>query len=128
MSAGDFSTTKYQLNANAAPNITEVVVVPIRVQEETEAAVINSVTNGATASDVNLNVTAKVSRGARENGILPRRIRFDWDGAAPTGYTGDGGTIAILQETVFDGISVGQSGTYAGANITVTGKLNESLR
>lgn len=128
MSAGDFLTTKYQVNASATPGLTETVVCPVSVQEETEAAVINGVDNDATGSDVNLNVSAKASRGAREYGILPRKIRFEWDGGAPAGYSGSGGTIVILQESVFNGISVGQTGTYAGGSIRVTGKLQENLR
>lgn len=120
MSAGEFVRSRYESDAGN--------VHPIRVQPETIAATIGSA-NTAPAGTIDLSISAKVSGGRRELGLIARKVRLAFTGAAPTGYAEDSiVSIPILTPTVYDGIAVGTTGTYLGAAVEVVGKTPESSR
>lgn len=128
MSSGAFTRTKYEFNSNAAPGLTETPVVPIRVQPETVALSIGGGSNSPPAGDINLEVTATVSKGARQNGIGPRKVVLEFTAAPPAGYEGDDLIVPILTQSFFDSFATGATGTYLGADIEVVSKISENLR
>lgn len=122
MSAGSFVRSIYATNAGDFARI--------RVQPETELATNGTVVNDAAAGPVNLPTAAKVSRGAREIGILPRRIGIVFEaGQAPTGYKENSVYyIPALTRAFFDALEIDDEITYLGETAKVVSKLEENIR
>ena len=120
MSMGAFQTTRYELNG-------AIAVVAIKVQPETIALDINGNTNDATTAAVTIPVSAYARKPSRKYGIGARRLALRWTTTPPAGYEDDVVEVPILQQSVYDAISVGDTGTYLGTDVTVTGKLAEDL-
>lgn len=99
-----------------------------RVQPETLALTLNAVANAATADPVDQEVTARMRGSRRQFGITARKVSLEFTGVLPTGYSGDPVEVPIMQKTVFDGITTGQTGTYLGADVAVISKTNEQVR
>ena len=120
MSAGEFVRSRYESNAGN--------IHPIRVQPETIAAEIGSA-NAAPAAGVDVAISAKVSGGRRELGLIARKVRLAFTAAPPAGYAEDSiVTIPILTPAVFNAIAVGQTGTYQGVAVEVVGTTPETSR
>jgi hypothetical protein len=122
MSSGSFIRSIYETNSGNFARI--------RVQPETELATDGTTPNDAAIGPVNLPVAAKVSRGAREYGIRPRRIGLVFeDGNEPSGYeSGNIIYIPALTRAFFDALDVDQQITYLGETANVVSKLEEDLR
>lgn len=116
MSAGKFIFSFYGLDNGDVANI--------RLQPETLGT-----GNPAAAGPATLPVSAKVSNSNRSIGIKPRAITLAWTGAAPDGYDPNSNIrVPIMQKTVYDGINIGSTFTYAGASARVVGKSPERVR
>ncbi len=123
MSAGQYIRGRYQASYGGGTSIH-----PIRYQPETQAAVINSVTNNPPDGDINNPISAQVSRGGRARGLRPRSITIQFPNTGqPTGYAPGGTTIipALTQE-FFDAATPGADITYLGVLCTVVGRTAES--
>lgn len=120
MSAGDFIYSKYEARTGG--------VYRIRVQPETEQATFNSVANAAPAGAIDQATTARARGSRRSFGATARKVLCEFTGTIPTGYNGDPVSVPILNPTVFDGITPGQTGTYLGEAIQVLSKTAEQLR
>lgn len=122
MSSGRFTRTVYESDTNE--------IHPIRLQPETVAATIGGAANAAPTGAATSDISADVSRGARELGLRPRFISGTWEeGGAPAGY--DERTpvrIPILTQSLFDAASVNGTGTYLGSTFTIVSKTPESRR
>lgn len=121
MSAGAFTTSRYEANAGTIHNI--------RVQPETLTATFDGTTNAAPAGAVDSAFWAKCSKGNTEYGLRPRSIVIAWDaGAAPTGYLEtDTIPIPVMTPAVFAGASIGDAISYLGGTGTVSAKRAENL-
>lgn len=121
MSAGAFTQTFYEALSG------DIHVV--KVQPETLAASFSGIANDAPAGPATSNFWAKISKGNTEYGLRPRAVRFRWDaGQTPAGYQeGQTQIIHVMQNNVFNGITVNSVATYLGGTGTITGKLPENL-
>lgn len=91
MSSGSFIKSKYQTEVIGSGTSAASYIVPIRVQPETLACSVNSVSNDAASGDITLPVSAVVSRGRRARGIIPRTVTLQAGATgAPTGYKAGG--------------------------------------
>lgn len=122
MSAGAFSTTGKYEGDNGT-------IYRIRVQPETLTANVGAV-NAVPTGAVNGVGSARVGGGNRQIGIKARSVTVRFTGALPAGYEPNGGTyrIPIMTKTVYDGASVGTTGTYLTSPIVVVGKNPERVR
>lgn len=128
MSAGAFEDGKYEQNGGS--NIWSC-----RVQPETKELALDSVTNeypsGSETADL---PTLEISkRGNRGFGLIPRVVTVELtaDGTGATGdYLGEGTrfTIPVFQESVYNGYSKGQTGTYLGIACKFVSKTGEKIR
>jgi hypothetical protein len=121
MSAGAYTLSKYD-----ATYATEIH--PIRVQPETIAASIGTVTNAPPAGALTSPISCSVSRGNRQIGLRARLVRLTYSAAnAPAGYDTRGGTITIpaLTEAFYNVAIRGASATYLGETMTVQGRSAE---
>lgn len=123
MSAGEFTSTFYELDTGNGSGVARV-----KVQPETLLATINSVANASPGGPATLPVSAKVSKGNREIGIGTRTVTLRFTSGAPTDYSGDDVVIPVLQESTFAAWSIGQTGTYLSTAVEVVGRSPESVR
>ena len=123
MSAGEFVTLNYTLDAGNGGGIA-----PIRVQPETRDAEINAANNGGTATPPTLPVFVTVSGGRRGYGIYARTVRLRFTGTVPDGYSGDDVTIPCMDPGTFASWANGQTGTYLGVPVEVVGRSPERVR
>lgn len=72
---------------------------------------------------------AKTSRGAKEYGLRPRKLRFRFDaGDEPDGYADCGVLeVVVYTKSVYDNATVGGTATYMGASGKILGKVPESI-
>lgn len=124
MSAGIFEVSKYETNSPALGGI----IMPIRVQPETIAAIIGGVSNAAPAGDVDVPLRVSVSAGNTEYGVKPRKAVLRFTGAAPADYSGDDVSIALLTPAIAAAAIPGATGTYLGAAVEVISSRPESFR
>lgn len=120
MSAGTFTTSKYE-DANGR-------IYSIRVQPETLGLTLNSVVNDAPAGNVDQPVFARARGSRRAYGVTARKVTIRFTGTPPTGYSGDDVSVPVLQQSVFNGYSVGQTGTYLAAPCEFLSKTGEQIR
>lgn len=121
MSAGPFNQTFYESDTGE----THI----IRVQPETLTATFNGATNDPPAGPATSPFWAQVTRGAREYGLKPRRIRIKWDeGGAPAGYKEDEALeIVVLSSSAFGNATINSAVAYLGGTGTVLGKSPENI-
>lgn len=119
MSAGIFEIRKYLSTKTGQ-------VHPIRVQPETLALTLGGNANGESAGALESPISAQVSQGTRSLGLNARTVTVTWVGAAPTDYKA-GGTISLpwLDETGFDALTKGVTGTYLATPVRVVGTREE---
>jgi len=121
MSAGKFTSSRYTSNSGR--------VYPATVQPETLAATLGGTANTATADPVDEEVSAKMTGGKREIGVIARTVTIRWDaGAAPTGY--DENTllrIPVMQQSTWNGVAKGAAVSYLGGTGEVAGKSPEQV-
>lgn len=101
MSAGAFTRTKYE--TDLVIGALTSVICAIRVQPETITCSVNSVGNDPPSGDINLPITAVVSRGRRAKGIIPRTVTLEAGATGqPAGYKAGGlTTIPCLTDAFF---------------------------
>ena len=129
MSAGEFSTlAKYQASYDTAQ------IHPIRVQPETlllaldkapAPDLVNTVPAGASTSPI----SALIGLSRRERGLRARFVTLKWTGSPPTGYqAGTTFNVAIMQQSVFNSINIGDTGSYLETSVQVVAKEPERVR
>jgi hypothetical protein len=72
---------------------------------------------------------AKTSRGAKEYGLRPRKLKFRFTpGGEPAGYA-DCGTleVVIYSKANYDAAQIGGPATYLGAPGTIVGRVSEDI-
>ena len=118
---GPFVIRRYEANNGEIHNMKQ--------QPESDTLIVNALPHlivpGPTTSDI----FVKVSKGAKEIGIAPRKIRFRFTpGSEPDGYATCGVlTIAVQAKSQYDAAKVGDPGTYLGVAGTVVGKIPENV-
>ena len=123
MSAGEFTRAVYETNEGNFANL--------RVQPETLAAEVNSVTNAEATGDVNQEASAQVSKGKRTIGINTRTVTLEFTGAPPTDYSGDPVTIPALTPAFYNACNPNDNnatGTYLGSSVRAVGRSPETVR
>lgn len=123
MSSGFFVTRRYQ-DTKDPGNYRA-----IQIQPETEALIIDGVTNAEPAGALNSYPSAQVSKGKRSIGVNARTVSISFVGTPPTGYQA-GGVITLpwLAATTFGAIDRGMEGTYLSTDIKVVGTSPEFVR
>ena len=126
MSAGDFLSSFYELDGGQ--------IAPVRIQPETLSLTLNTVANTAPAGPATAGLpSAKVSGTRRSFGINARKVRVRFTGTLPPGYSGGKDTISlpVLQTSVFNGYTKGQTGTYTleatAYDVAFVGKTPETI-
>lgn len=121
MSSGAFQSAKYETNSGA--------VLKCRVQPETLAFTIASVTNDATAAAIDTPGSARMTGGRRKLGVTARAVYINFDDGAPAGYK-DGVTYSVpcLQEAIYDAAETAATGTYLGTTCRIVGRRPESVK
>ncbi len=120
MSAGEFQYSRYESNTGT--------IYRIRVQPETLQATIGSA-NAAPTGAIDGQGTVRVGGGNRQFGIKARSVTVKFTADPPDNYAENQlYRIPILQETLWDAINLGDTGTYLGTAIEVVGKSPERVR
>lgn len=122
MSAGTFSDSKYQANNGG--------IFSIRIQPETAALTVNSLTNTAPSGDIDRDTRAHARGGKRKYGVTARTVTLKPVGTtAPATYKSGGIlTVPLLTPAIYDQLVVGQSATYLGVGYLVAGWSPERRR
>jgi hypothetical protein len=120
MSAGEFDSAKYELDAGNGGGIASCRVLP-----STLLATINSQANEEPSGAVTLPISAKASGGRTEFGISMRTVTLEFTGTLPDDYSGDNVTIPVLSPSTFAAWTKGQEGTYLGVPVKVVGRKPE---
>lgn len=123
MSAGAFTTTKYQMSSENGG-----YVLSCRVQPETLDAEIDSVENLAPLGAINAPGSAVISRGRRARGVNMRYVTLKWTGAKPAGYSGATVRIPVLTPSAFAAWEVEKTGTYLNLPVQVVGRTSETVK
>jgi hypothetical protein len=123
MSAGAFETGKYETTQ------TPTAILPITVQPETKALVINGSANAYPAGAIDGFPSAQVSKGARSIGVNARTVTIKFTGGVPTGYKQNSPiTLPWFVQATFTPLVKGMTGTYLENDIELVGKRNEKVR
>lgn len=121
MSAGSFTTTKYESDEGTIHQIT--------VQPEMVSATVGGDANGAPDGAVDSLFAAEVNRGARAYGLRPRKLRVTFEDSPPTGYRPYTTLlIPILTPELFGEIASGDAVSYNGGTGTAGRKVEENIR
>lgn len=101
----------------------------VRQQEESSVFSIAGSPNTIPAGPATSPFWAKVSRGAKEYGLRPRKLRGRWNsGAAPAGYSDCGEfEVVVYSKSVYDAAQIGSACTYLGAAGTIIGRVPEDI-
>jgi hypothetical protein len=124
MSAGAFELGRYQTN--------EGYVLSCRAQPETKQLTINSTANAYPAGSVDAGFpTMKLSNGTREFGIKPRTVtvQLTADGSGETAEYREGRQyrVPVFQQSVWDGYTKTETGTYLGIACILLAKSPEII-
>lgn len=114
MSAGAFTNTKYEASYAGE------TIHPIRVQPETLALVINSVTNTAPTGAITNPISAMVGSNKRKLGLHAAMVSIKFTGTPPTGYQAGGILrLPLLRNAIKSEAIKGATGTYLSVAIEV---------
>lgn len=120
MSSGNFVSSRYEADSGT--------IYRIRVQPETLAANVGGA-NTAPAGAIDGEGTVRVGGGNRKFGVKARSVTLAWAGEPPDDYAeGEYLRVPILTPARYNSISLGATGTYLGASVTVVGKNPERVR
>lgn len=127
MSAGRFEIRIYEADSGEFHYI--------RQQPETATLDVNnadgsgSVQNTVLSDPATSVFWAKESRGAREYGLRPRKLRMQWlPGQAPEGYKEEENfDVTIYSTATYNNATLRAQGTYLGGTCKVVGKIPESV-
>lgn len=123
MSQGEFVISRYE--SNDGP------IHPIRLQPETLALVLGGASNDPPVNPVDNEISCYSRKPKERYGIGSRGVRLAWETPAtpPTGYKPfETLVVPILTPALFTAATVGTTGTYQGANVTVVSKLSEDIK
>ena len=120
MSAGDFDRIRYQCDDGAT-------IVRGKAQPETVALEIGGTANAIVAGAVTFGISAYARKTTKQYGVGMRCVNLAWTGTPPTGYSTDIVSVPVFQKSVFDGYSIGDTGTYLGQPVEVISKKAEQL-
>ena len=124
MSSGTFTNSRYQASYGDG-----LAIHPIRVQPETIAASVGSVTNAPPSGAVNNPIQARATGGRRSFGLVARFVTLrapatdQPDNYQPLGFT----RIPALTETFYDACTKDAVVTYLGSSYTVSGRSGERV-
>jgi hypothetical protein len=115
MSSGAFVRSFYELDNGD--------VARCRVQPETIAGF-----NSPPAGPATVPGSARMNGSRRKAGINARSVSLAWTAAPPAGYKPDAVVrVPILDPDVYNGLDLGDTVTYLGANAEVIGKTGEKI-
>lgn len=102
------------------------------IKQQPETATLNigvDNTNTVLSAEATSVFWAKESRGAREYGLRPRKLRMQWlPNQAPEGYKEEENfEITIYSTACYNTALLRQSATYLGGTCKVIGKVPESI-
>jgi len=123
MSAGAFNREFYEMSTENGG-----FILSCRVQPETLAAEINSVSNDGAEGPADAPGSATISQGRRTAGVNMRYVTLAWTATPPTGYSGDNVRIPVLTPATFASWGLGETGTYLGAAVEVVGRVGETVK
>jgi hypothetical protein len=101
----------------------------IKQQPESAVFSIGGSPNTIPAAPATSPFWAKSSRGAKEYGLRPRKLRFRFTpGEEPSGY-GDCGVleVVIYSKSVYDNAVLGGPATYLGGAGKIIGRVSENI-
>lgn len=121
MSAGPFTIANYEADSG------EIHL--LKQQPESAVFSINGSPNTLPAGPATSPFWAKASRGAREYGLRPRKLRFKFTaGSEPTGYADCGVLeVVVYSLSVYNNAVVGGAATYLGAPGRIVGRVPEDI-
>lgn len=101
----------------------------LRQQPESANFSLNGSPNTIPAGPPSSPFWAKSSRGAREYGLRPRKMRGRWKmGQSPEGYDECGEfEVVIYSKNVYDSAVIGTDCTYLGGSGTLIGRVREDI-
>ena len=101
----------------------------LRQQPESATFLADTVANVVLTGPATSPFWAKTSRGAREYGLRPRKLRGQWNpGQAPDGYDDCGEfAVVIYSKAVYDGAVISGPCTYLGGTGTIIGRIPEDI-
>ena len=126
MSAGAFILSRYETSSAALGGI----IMPIKIQPETEALVIGGVTNTPPAGAVDFPLRVSVSATDGEYGVKPRKVtlRFTDPADVPTGYSGQDVIVPLLTPAAEAAAIPEAVGTYLTKAVKVISTKPEDFR
>lgn len=126
MSAGAFEDGKY--------GSSNTFVYPVRVQPESKDLTLGGAANAYPAGALTANIgTLALTKSRRGFGVIPRTVTVEFT-EEPAGqvadYAGIGSqfTVPVFNQTVWDGYTKGQAGTYLGTACKFIVKAPELIR
>lgn len=120
MSAGPFVIRFYEADSGD--------IHLIKSQPESAIFSIGGSPNTLPAGPATSNFWAETSKGNKEYGLRPRKVRIRWTGTPPTGYQENAVlSVPVYQSSVYNGATILSTGTYLGAPCQVVGKLPEQI-
>lgn len=121
MSAGPFINRFYEADSG------EIHL--IKQQPESAIFSIGGVANVIPAGPATSPFWVKASKGVREYGMSPRKLKFKFNsGEAPDGYQENAvHAIPVYSPAVYNGATVGLAAVYLGGTGLIVGKQSESI-
>ena len=121
MSSGNFTLRIYEANSGDKHFLKQ--------QPETATAIFDAAANVVLEGPATSAFWAKSSRGAREYGLRPRKIRGRWNpGQAPPGYDDCAEfAVVVYSKTVYDSAVLGGPITYLAGTGTMIGRIPENI-
>lgn len=103
-------------------------IYPCRYQPETATATIDGEQNQPPAGAITSDISVRLTTGARQFGITPRKVKLKFTGTKPTGYDGETVVIPVLSKFWFALLTKGATGTYLGAPVKVLQTYSERVK
>lgn len=120
MSSGVFESGKYESNEGDIYNC--------RAQPESKGLTLGGVANAYPSGIVEQKVSANLTGSTRQNGVTARKVRVQLT-ATLAGYKADAVlTVPVFQESVWNGYTPGQVGSYLSTAVKYIGKTSESIK
>lgn len=101
----------------------------LRQQPESAIFSIDGTANAVPAGPATSPFWAKATRGAREYGLRPRKLRGRWTaGQQPTGYADCAEfEVVVYTKAIYDAAVIGSPCTYLGAGGLIIGRVPEDI-
>lgn len=121
MSSGNFVIRFYEADSGEIHALTQ--------QPESATLSIGGNPNNVIAGPATSPFFAKASRGAKEYGLRPRKIRIRFQaGEEPAGYANCGVLeVVVYEKSQYDSMIIGGTGVYLGQACTMVGRKAENI-